>query len=295
MGITYPQMKALNAVARRRNITHAAQELGISQPAVTAQIRKLESDYNKQVIERGPNGVQLTPFGLQLYRVTQELDDMEAAANALLENTPGLGQVPLKLATSSSQVFMPVIAAFTEKFPEVRLEIEHADTDIVFKSLLEQRADIGLMPERPEDNRLEVMRFCQNPLAAVLSTAHPLATFDAVSTQDLRNETFISGEPNSVTQVMTEKLLKQARLKKKSSLLLYSREAIHEAVANNIGITISFQRDVPPDPRIRVLPISDITVDVWECLIWRKQRSDIPVIQEFIKIADSFRYRQDAG
>lgn len=291
MAITYAQIKALNAVARSGSFTRAAEELGISQPAVTAQIRKLESTHNMLVFERGPQGVVLTKFGMQLHRITQQVDDLEEAANTLLDKTPGLGAQPLRIATSSAQVFMPVIAEFNRRFPDVRLDILHDTTDVVHAAILEQKADIGLMPDMKKDERLEVMPFCRNTLAAVLPATHPLAHNEETTIRDLRGDNFIAGDPVSATQVLTRALMRKAGLRKQPGLILNSREAVHEAVASGLGITISFERDVPPDPRLSIVPFADQDETVWETVTWRKQRSDIPVVQAFVKIADEFRHR----
>lgn len=285
----FGQFKAFNAVARAGGFAHAARRLGISEPALIAQVRGLEKDHGAVLFEPTVTGVQLTSLGRRLFRVTQALDDLEETADVLLGG--GGDPVPrvLRLATASPQVFMPLVAAFTRAHPEVELDIAVGSTGDAMRRLLDREVDMALTPIIRHDDRLDHMPFLRNSLAVLAPADHPLAVRESVSITEIVAEPLIMRLGLSTTQKVTDQALAMHGLRPRPLLRLETREAVHEAVANGLGLALVLDRDVPPDPRHRLLPLLDCDVGTNESVVWLRSRSSADLIHDFLVVADTLR------
>jgi len=288
---TFGQLKAFNAVARAGSFTRAAHRLAVSQPAITAQIRRLETDHDVVLFERTANGVQLTAIGRRLFRITQHLDDMEEAAAILLGGGDDVVPPVLRIATASPQIFMPAIAAFRRAYPDVEVDIAVGSTGEVVRLLLDREADIALTPVVREDDRLDSMVFLHHRLTTLVCADHPFARWESVTLAQVVGEPLISRIGLSTTQKVADQALAMHGLRPRPILRLETREAVHEAVANGIGVSLVLERDVPPDARFRVIPLVDVDAGTNECVVWLHSRRALGQIRDFIAVAECVRDR----
>ncbi|KAA5605377.1 LysR family transcriptional regulator [Roseospira marina] len=288
MVATFGQLKAFNAVARAGSITRAAHRLAVSQPAITAQIRRLEADHDTILFERTATGIQLTPMGRRLFRITRNLDDLEEAAGILLGG--GDDPIPqvLRVATASPRVFMPVIAAYARQFPDVELDVTVGTAGDAVRRVLDRDADIALAPMLREDDRLEHAVFRRHRLTVLLPRDHAMAAQESLSLRDVVEEPMIMrrGGP-STTQIAAEQALAMHGLRVRPVLKLETREGVLEAVANGFGLALVLEHDIPPDPRLRVVPLNDYDGTTEECLLWLRSRRSMPLIRDFATVAET--------
>jgi aminoethylphosphonate catabolism LysR family transcriptional regulator len=284
---TFGQLKAFNALARAGSFTRAARGLAVSQPAITAQIRRLEADHGVVLFERTAGGVQLTALGRRLFRITQNLDDLEEAASVLLGGGDDVVPQALRIATASPHVFMPVAAAFSRQHPDVELDIAVGSTGDATRRLIDREADIALTPLLRSDERLDHLVFLRHRLAALVPSDHPLATHESVSLSEVAAEPLIMRLGLSTTQKLAEKALAMHGLRPRPILRFETREAVHEAVANHLGLALVLEQDVPPDRRLQVVPLFDSDVTAEEAIVWLRSRRSLGLIRDFIKVAES--------
>ncbi|WP_413206291.1 LysR family transcriptional regulator [Rhodospirillum sp. A1_3_36] len=283
-GLSGPRIRAFNAVVRQRSFSRAAQVLGISQPAVTAQIRKLESAFGVVLFERTAAGAETTDLGLRLFALTQQIDDVEAAAQALLE-AGAMAPRELRIATPSPQICMPLVAGFIESFPTVRVSVVLGSTGEARTRLLERQVDVGLLHLDTPDERLSSQPFRRQRLMALLPAAHPLANDAAVSMANLVKKPMVLRSGPSLTQAMADRALAKAELAVTPALWLETREGAHEAVANGIGAGFVLDNDTIPDPRVKPVPLIDADEEIWESIVWLRARQNQPAIRAFVRLA----------
>ncbi|SDD73670.1 LysR substrate-binding domain-containing protein [Rhodospira trueperi] len=286
MVATFGQLKAFNALARTGSFTRAARNLAVSQPAITAQIRRLESDHKVVLFERTAGGVQLTALGRRLFRITQNLDDLEEAASILLGGGDDVVPQSLRIATASPQVFMPVAAAFSRRYPDVELDIAAGSTGDAIRRLIDREADIALTPLLRADERLDHIVFLRHRLAALVPADHALVKHEAVSLSEVAAEPLIMRLGLSTTQKMADRALAMHGLRPRPILRLETREAVYEAVANHLGLALVLEHDVPPDPRFQVVPFFDSDVTAEESIVWLRSRRSLGQIRDFIDVAE---------
>jgi len=289
MVATFGQLKAFNAVARAGSITRAANRLAVSQPAITAQIRRLEGDHDVVLFERTASGVQLTPLGRRLFRITQHLDDMEEAASILLGGGDDVVPQVLRVSTASPQVFMPVIAAFRRAHPEVEVDVAVGSTGEAIRLLLDRESDVALTPVMREDDRLDSHVFLQNRLVALVSADHRFAGSESVTLSQMVAEPLITRTGQSTTQKVADQAFAMHGLRPRPVLRLETREAVHEAVANGIGVSLVLEHDVPPDQRFRIMPLVDVDASTNESVVWLHSRRAVGHIRDFVAIAERTR------
>lgn len=190
-----PQLHAFVVLAEELHFGRAAARLGIAQPPLSQQIRRLEDKVGHPLFSRGPGNVALTPAGHELLpaarRALSDLADGLAAARAVGAGTAG--RLRLGFAASLALTVLPsLLSDFRQLFPEVRLDIREMTTAPQLAALRERRIDVGLLRE-PSDAELELAfrTVVTEPFLAVLPSAHPLAAQRTVRLAQLWDSPFV--------------------------------------------------------------------------------------------------------
>ncbi|MBN0989614.1 LysR family transcriptional regulator [Amphritea pacifica] len=285
MDYSMAEIRAFNATLQAGNFTRAADLLEVSQPAITAQIRKLESRFSTPLLERLSKGVRATDLGKQLYQITRQYHDLEAAIEVLSNPTLSPGKMTLQVANASSIIFMPLIAEFSRRFPQTTLKIKSVTTSECRALVLNREVDIGLFPLLDESSELSRLAFSSHRLVAVLRPDHPLAEHKALSVSQLVGEPLIVYKPEACTQQLLEQLFVRNQLRVSGNVVVDGRLDMSEAVSHGLGIGFALQQDIRPDPRLTVIPITEATEDVVEHVVWMKNRRSLPGIRDFIQLA----------
>lgn len=289
MDFSMAEIRAFNATFKSGSFTRAARSLSVSQPAITAQIRKLESRFSAPLLERLSKGVRVTELGKQLYQITRQYHDLEAAIEVLSNPTLSPDKMTLKIANASSVIFMPLIAEFSRRFPLTTLKIESTTTSECRKLVLNREVDIGLFPLLGDSRELSSLAFSSHSLMAVLRPDHPLAGKKSLSIKELANESLIVYQPEACTQQMLEKLFNAHQIPLVGNVVVNGRLNMSEAVYHGLGIGFALEKDLHLDPRIIILPIIEASDEVIEHVLWIKNRRCLPGIRDFIKLAIELR------
>ncbi len=289
--LSLAEIRAFNATLAEGNFTRAAQALGVSQPAITAQIRKLEARFDAPLLERINKGVRPTDLGQRLYRITRQYSDLESSIRSLIEPDGADCQL-VRLATASPLVFMPLIARFSQLYPQATLKITSGTTAECRELVLNREVDIGLFPMPENDRNLSRLSFHSHRLVAVINPAHPLARLQQVSVQQLAQQALIFSRSESFTQQLVNRTFAQAGLAPASNMLMNARTDICEAVGHGLGIGFALSHDIRPDPRYVAVPVAEAPQAVLEHLVWLKSRTHLPEIQNFVQLALGLRSQQ---
>lgn len=290
--LTLTEIRAFNATIQQGNFTRAADLLGVSQPAVTAQIRKIEGRFDVPLLERTSKGVRATDLGQRLYKITRQYVDLDASVQSLINPAGDERSLEIHIATASPLVFMPLLAAFRQQYPEATLKITSGTTDECREHVLAREVDIGLFPLPKPGAGLSHLTFHAHRLVAILHPEHPLANDDSVSVHDLIDESLIFSRRESFTQQMVDAAFAGEGLAPSSNILMNVRSDICEAVAQGLGVGFALSHDIRPDPSYIAVPIKEAGQEVLEHLVWLKSRTHLPEIQLFVSMALEMRSRQ---
>ncbi|HEY8980084.1 MAG TPA: LysR family transcriptional regulator [Streptomyces sp.] len=190
-----PQLHAFVVLAEELHFGHAAARLGIAQPPLSQQIRRLEDKVGHALFTRTPGQVALTPAGTELLpaarRALSDLADGLAAARAV--GSGRAGRLRIGFAASLALTILPgLLRTFRDRFPGVHLDIHEMTTAPQLAALHDKTIDIGLLREPPEDEpHLGFRTVLSEPFVAVLPSAHPLAARRTVQLAQLADSPFI--------------------------------------------------------------------------------------------------------
>jgi len=254
----HAQLKAFDAVARAGSFSAAADALGLTQPAVTIQVRSLEDDYDSQLVVRGAPPLALTATGRRLFELTRRLFAVEAEARDLLVGAGELVSGGLVLGSDSPHLAAPLVARYRERYPGIDVAMRLGNASDIWRQLIEQTVDVVLVANPPADKRTMRVLLCRRGIAALLPTGHRLARRKRVSLDDLAGEALVLREPRSNTRRLVEPALRKRRKTTQPALELDSREAVQEAVAAGLGVGFVLEREAGEDARVAAVPVDEL-------------------------------------
>src|ERR1700749_595384 len=209
--VTLRQMKVFVSVARHLSFTRAAQELHLTQPAVSQQVKLLEEEVGLPLFEKIGRKVQLAPAGAELLRyATQTIELMREATEALAAMR-GLKRGVLKLgAVSTAKYFAPsLLSAFPPAYPEVTIKFEVGNREEIIQQLAANEIDLVIMGRPPRELESVAEPFAKHPLVLIASPTHPLASKRRIKLSQLATESFLIREAGSGTRASRERVFRE--------------------------------------------------------------------------------------
>lgn len=249
----HAQLRAFHAVATHGGFTKAANHLGVSQPAVSDQVRKLEERFSVLLFNRHKRSVFPTELGERLLDITRRQFELEKQAIELLTETQSLNVGHLKVTADSPLHIIQIIGMFHQQYEGISISLKTGNSDDVLEQLFSYKADIGVLGHSPEDDRLVVLPLRDDPLVAFVSWDHPWATRSEVSIHDLKGQPLILREEGSRTRRIVENEFTRLGFEPNVIMDVTGQEATREAVAANIGVGIVSRPEFGHDTRLKRL------------------------------------------
>ena len=236
--LTLRQLRALAAVHRDRSVTAAAKTLHLTQPAVTLQIRNLQTLAGLPLIQRTSDGMLLTDAGREVLALTERIEAAIADCETSLEMMAGktAGRISIG-AVSTAKYFVPfMISGFSKLYPNVDVLLSIGNRQEIGNALRGYDLDFAIMGRPPADIDMDVNLIGDHPHVIIAPTGHRLARKSRIALADLAGETFLTREPGSGTRGLMEQLFETARIRPKMGMAMSSNETIKQAVIAGLGI-----------------------------------------------------------
>jgi DNA-binding transcriptional LysR family regulator len=208
-------------VARRLNFSRAAEELHLSQPAVSRHIRVLEAELGVLLFQRLGSQVELTDAGRIVADYAQRVSLLTEEVRRVLGELAGLQRGYLRLGASTMPglyVLLAVLARFQEKYPGIEASLSITNSADVTRRLLSGEFDLGFIGVQAEAPRLQVRPFTDDEIVLVTPPGHAFNQLQDFSPEMLAGETLIVREPGSSTRQIVEAHLAQWGMKPKRVL-----------------------------------------------------------------------------
>lgn len=224
------------AVAQNQSFTKAANELHISQPAVSQHIRELEGLYGVQLFERSKNSVTLTKQGEVFYSYAIEIlgKYRELRFEMNLMGQHDIGSLSVAASTTISQYVLPgIMAEFMARFPDIKLSLVSGNSDFVEQMVQENRVDLGLVEGGDKKTDFSYSVFARDELVLITSTKNKCP--DEVTIDELRRLPLVLRENGSGTLGVIQKYLKELGFKLSDlnvQIQLGSTESIKRFITN---------------------------------------------------------------
>jgi LysR family transcriptional regulator, low CO2-responsive transcriptional regulator len=262
--LTIRQLRVFCTVARLLSYTRAAEELGCQQPTASALVAELERATHLTLLEQRGKHLTLTDEGRELYAHAQQV--VEAADEAWWAVAERRGSAttvsrPLRVAadtTVGTYVLPRLLGAFHRQHPTVALQLSVANRAAVRSHLLAGDVDLVIAGRPPEVDGLMAEPFLANPLVAIASPEHVLVGQSQVPLARLAEEMFLLREVGSGTRAALEEAFEVAGLPLKVGMVLGHVEAIKQAVAARLGVSVLSALAVKREVQYRTLAILDV-------------------------------------
>ena len=278
-------MRAFHVVATEGSFTTAARALNVTQPTLSAQVRQLEDYHGVRLFERTARGVVPTSLGASLLAITRPLFALAQEADELLSSSRELASGQLKVGADGPHHIIPVMAAFTRRYPGIVLSLDMGTADRVLRELREYRVDVALVARVDADDRLHSLPFRRSPLVLFVPRDHAWARRASVRLEEVGGERLILREKASVTRQLFERALAEAGISPGSVMQIESREAVREAVAAGLGIGVVAAAEFDRDPRLKALRIRDCALEIVEHVVCLTERERLRVVRAFLDLA----------
>lgn len=259
--MTIHQLRIFLAVARHNSYTRAAEELRLTQPAVSAQVRELERTLDSNFFERVGRSIVLTEAGKELLTYAQKVCTLIDDAKLVMEELDELkrGRVALAaVSTAGAYVLPSLLGAFRERHPGITISLEVANRAAVQRRLLQNEVDLIIMGRAPEGVPHVAEPFLSDELVVVASPSHSLKHARKIPVERLGKETFIAREVGSGTRINADEFFRQQGVTLSIGMELGDNSAVKEAVAAGLGIALLSRHTIRMELALRRLVVLDV-------------------------------------
>ena len=235
---TFRQLRVFNEVARHLSFARAAEALHLTPPAVTMQIKELESHVGMPLFERVGKRVSLTTSGeyMLVYarKILATLKDAEDAAARL--QRAETGQLTIGFVSTAKYFMMKLISDFRQLHSGVDIQLALGNREQLVSMLNNSEVDIAIMGRPPKEIQTRPEPFAAHPHVFVSSPDHPLSLQGRIRVDELRPYDFIVREPGSGTRAAMQKFFEDTYVEPRLKIQLSSNETIKQAVMAGLGL-----------------------------------------------------------
>ncbi|QXG32938.1 LysR family transcriptional regulator [Pseudomonas viridiflava] len=294
MRMTLRQLRIFNEVCDLRSYSRAAEEVALTQPAVSLQIRQLEELVGQPLFEYVGKKLYLTEAAEALQAASKDIFGRLENLDMQLSDMQGSLQGQLKLAIESScKYFVPhLFAAFKRQYPEVSLNLTVVNRALVIRRLSDNRDDLVIMSMVTQDMGLEFLPFLNNPIVAVAPPDHPLCSHTSLNLRDLEPWPLLTREPGSGTRRACEEYFKEKRVHFTQTSEVSSSEAQRECVVAGLGLAMLTRHAVCQElatGALVELPVAELPLYRSWCVVQGRDKRLSPVAHAFLAFIRSER------
>jgi DNA-binding transcriptional LysR family regulator len=285
--------KIFNDLVDSESFSRAAKLNGITQSAVSQQLRAMEKHFSILIVDRSQKQFRLTREGHKLYESAKEILYLYDKLNSELQEMKKVISGTIHISTVYSiglHELPPYVKAFLTKYPEVNIRVEYRRANNVYEDILTNSIDLGLVAYPQKHKQLEILPFHDDVLILVVSPEHPLAKKKSIDLQEIADQKFVGFEPDIPTRKATDQIFREANLEIEPVMEFDNVETVKRAVEINAGIAILPQTTVSREEAqglLKVLKFKNKTYRRPLALIHRKGRVLTPAMKKLIDLLTS--------
>ena len=289
-------LRALDAIVRSGSFKKAAEELRLTPPAISVQIRQLEAACGLPVFERIGRRVRLTAAGRTLHEHAQRMFALERDAAWALERLRGLEAGSLRIVCSETAAYyLPLVwREFARRYPGIQVQLSLDNSERVAERVLRLEDDLGVLSLGEDHPDLAAELLVQDPVVAVVPPSHPWARRRSVSVSDFSGQSLVLREVGSATRRLAERRFATQRVRWRLAMEIASNEVIKRAVEMGAGIAILsivvIAREIR-DGTLCGIRITDREFVRPLHVACHRARTESPAIRAFVTLAREIRNR----
>ena len=281
----FHQLRIFHTVARLGSFTKAAEELQISQPAVSIQVRELERNMGTTLLHRMRRGIQLTETGESVYGYTRRIFALADEMQASVQDIQGLrtGRLTIGSSTTPGEYILPwVMGIFQKRFPGVDVSLTISNTRSVVERIVNRELDMGMAGAAVDIKGLVSFTYVNDEIVMICSPDPAFGGIASPRLSELADQRFIMRESGSATREAGQEHLRSHGVDVNVVMELGSNEAVKRAVAAGLGLGLVSRFSVGPDVVAGFIKI--MTVRNWKCerplTVFYRDDTRMPAIQK---------------
>jgi DNA-binding transcriptional LysR family regulator len=237
---TLRQLQVFESIARHNSFSRAAEELHLTQPTVSMQVKKLVDILEAPLFERIGRKVYLTAVGQALYASVGGILEQLSIAEQKINHLKGFSGGSVKMSViSTAQYFVPkVIHEFMQSYPDVSVILRVGNKENLLERIAQNKDDFYLLGQPPEGLNVESTLLADNPLAFVANSSNPLVG-KKLHIEDLASEAFLMREVGSGIRSQVEKVFQQLRFQPRLQMVLGGNEVMRLGLLQGLGVTVT--------------------------------------------------------
>ncbi len=293
--INLNQLRVFYSVADNLSFTKAADELCITQPAVSAQVKIFEDLWELKFFKKKGRGICLTDEGETLYQYARQLFEYERQIESLLDDMRQLKQGVLRLGSTRTyaRYLMPrMMRRFHKKYPEIKLILDEGSSMDMCLSLLELKNEIAIIANVKDDPDIQYIPFSEEEVIPILGLNHPLATEDFLPIECCSREPIIMREIGSGTRKSIDELFKQHDCTPNILMETANTDFIKQLVGRGGGISFLVKEAVLEDlqeGRLKTVPFQSGKLYLDASIAYLKRQPLSLPAQAFLQTLDELR------
>jgi DNA-binding transcriptional LysR family regulator len=289
------RLKIFHTVARLLNFTKAGEQLHMTQPAVTFQIRQLEEQFNTRLFDRTHNKVTLTEAGKQVYmyaeRILKLYEDMNHSITEMTGDVSG--GVSLGASTTIAEYMLPLlIGEFKVKYPDVNISLKESNSEDIIAMIENNVIDLAIVEGSVTNKNLIVEQCRVDQLLVIMPNNHELAGESTLHVKDILNHPFVCRESGSGTQEAITNYVEQQSPQSMLNVCfeLSSPEAIKGAVEAGMGISIVSRASIDKELKLGTLTAVELSPKLERPFSFVRQRYKFKsrAVDELLGFAQEF-------
>ena len=289
--MTLRQLQVFEAIVRLGSFTRAAQELFLTQPTVSMQIKKLTDALGLPLFEHVGRKVEPTEAGLALYKSSRDIFETLANLEMTVADLKGLkvGRLRMGVITTAKYLTPEILGEFSRLYPGIDLALKVTNRERIIERMHNNEDDLYIMGQAPADELdVEAFPFAPNPLVVMAPRDHELVGKKNISLSEVIEQPFIMREPGSGIRDATLRLFAAHGLRPKVRMELGSNEAIKHAVVGGLGLSVLSLHTLAlegPDGPVAILDVEQFPIHRQWYIVHPKGKELSLVARTFLEFA----------
>jgi DNA-binding transcriptional LysR family regulator len=289
------QLEAFYLVIKRKSFTRAAEELNVTQPAVTIQVKSLEKSLNLRLLQQVGKRMQLTEAGEILYQYAEKIFDLVSDANEKMKDFKKLMRGTLQIGTTKNyaRYIMPsLLSEFQRRYPRIKVILDEGNSEDMAKSVLEKKNELALISQLNLDRKIKSFFFSTVEFVLVASPEHRFSQRRSISLRELNGEPVILREKGSGSRTAVLRKFQEYGIWPSVIIEASSLDFIVDYVKQNKAVSFMFEPDIQEELEkgtLKVIFIEEGNINFFTDIIYHGERSLSPPSQAFLKMVNELK------
>jgi DNA-binding transcriptional LysR family regulator len=289
------QLEAFYLVVKKKSFTRAAEELNVTQPAVTIQVKSLEKSLNLKLIQQVGKKVQLNEAGELLYQYAEKIFNLVSDADEKMRDFKKLMRGTLQIGTTKhyARYIMPyLLSEFQRRYPRIKVILDEGNSENMASSVLEMKNELALISEINLDRKIKSIFFSTVEFVLVASSEHRFSQSKSISLRELNNEPLILRERGSALREAILRKFHEYGIWPSMIIEASSLDFIMEYVIQNKGVSFMIEPDIKEELEkgiLKIIPTNEGNIILFTDFIYHNEKSLSPPAEAFLKMVGELR------